>query len=74
LKSEKYDTKRTYKKFLRYSPGVGVICGLVVGIENRDGNANGRFHQQDTLNGFGWHRLPKSFMNANAVFFLGRQE
>lgn len=49
LETEKYDAKRTYKKFLGYSPGVGVIGNLVVGIENRDGNANVRFHQQDTL-------------------------
>ena len=49
LETEKYDAKRTYKKFLGYSPGVGVIGDLVVGIENRDGNANVRFHQQDTL-------------------------
>ena len=49
LEAEKYDAKRTYKKFLGYSPGVGVIGNLVVGIENRDGNANVRFHQQDTL-------------------------
>ena len=32
-----------------YSPGVAVIGDLIVGIENRDGNANVRFHQQDTL-------------------------
>ncbi len=49
LEAEKYDAKRTYKKFLGYSPGVGVIGNLVIGIENRDGNANVRFHQQDTL-------------------------
>jgi hypothetical protein len=28
---------------------VAVIGDLIVGIENRDGNANVRFHQQDTL-------------------------
>ena len=39
----------TYKKFTGYSPGVAVIGELIVGIENRDGNANVRFHQQDTL-------------------------
>ena len=46
---EKYDAKMTYKKFTGYSPGVAVIGDLIVGIENRDGNANVRFHQQDTL-------------------------
>ena len=39
----------TYKKFTGYSPGVAVIGDLIVGIENRDGNANVRFRQQDTL-------------------------
>lgn len=49
LETEKYDTKMTYKRFRGYSPGVAVVGDLVVGIENRDGNANVRFHQQDTL-------------------------
>ena len=49
LETEKYDAKPTYKKFLGYSPGVAVINDTIVGIENRDGNANVRFHQQDTL-------------------------
>ena len=52
LETEKYDAKRTYKRFLGYSPGVAVIGDLVVGIENRDGNTNVRFHQQDTLERF----------------------
>ena len=49
IETEKYDAKITYKKFSGYSPGVAVIGDLIVGIENRDGNANVRFHQQDTL-------------------------
>lgn len=49
IQAEKYDSKPTYKKFLGYSPGVAVIGDMIVGIENRDGNANVRFHQQDTL-------------------------
>ena len=28
---------------------MAVINNMIVGIENRDGNANVRFHQQDTL-------------------------
>ena len=52
LEAEKYDAKMTYKHFLGYSPGVAVIDDMVVGIENRDGNANVRFHQQDTLERF----------------------
>ena len=49
VETEKYDAKMTYKKFTGYSPGVAVIGDLIMGIENRDGNANVRFHQQDTL-------------------------
>ena len=49
IETEKYDAKITYKKFTGYSPGAAVIGDLIVGIENRDGNANVRFHQQDTL-------------------------
>ena len=49
IETEKYDAKMTYKKFTGYSPGVAVIGDLIVGMENRDGNANVRFHQQDTL-------------------------
>ena len=49
IETEKYDAKPTYKKFTGYSPRVAVIGDHIVGIENRDGNANVRFHQQDTL-------------------------
>ena len=49
IETEKYDAKPTYKRFLGYSPGVAVINNTIVGIENRDGNANVRFHQNDTL-------------------------
>lgn len=49
IETEKYDAKPTYKKFPGYGPGVGVIGDMIVGIENRDGNTNVRFHQQDTL-------------------------
>lgn len=52
LEAEKYDAKMTYKYFSGYSPGVAVINNMIVGIENRDGNANVRFHQQDTLERF----------------------
>lgn len=49
IETEKYNAKPTYKKFTGYSPAVAVIGDHIVGIENRDGNANVRFHQQDTL-------------------------
>ena len=78
IATEKYDAKSTYKKFTGYSLGIVVIGDHIVGIENCDGNTNVRFHQQDTLerifddmdNGFGWKRLPKSFMAENTVYLL----
>ena len=33
IQTEKYDAKRTYKKFFGYSPGVAVIGDNIVGIE-----------------------------------------
>lgn len=49
IETEKYDARPTYKKFLGYGPGIAAIGDVLVGIENRDGNTNVRFHQQDTL-------------------------
>ena len=49
IETGKYDAKPTYKKFTGYSPGVAVVGDSIVGIENRDGNANVRFCQQHTL-------------------------
>lgn len=72
LETEKYDTKMTYKKFNGYSPGVAMIGDLIVGIENRDGNANVRFHQQDTLERFfirlaeHWIRIHRSRMDCGS--------
>ena len=44
IETEKYDAKPTYKKFSGYRPGVAVICDLIVGIENSDGNTKVPFH------------------------------
>lgn len=55
LKAEKFDARRTYKGMLGYGPAVAVLTDvetgeqIVVGIENRDGNANVKFHQDKTL-------------------------
>ena len=49
IETEKYDAKMTYKHFFGYGPGVAAIGDLIVSIENRDGNANVRFFQKDTL-------------------------
>ena len=49
IETEKYDAKMNYKKFTGYSPDVAAISELIVGVENRDGNADVRFRQQGTL-------------------------
>lgn len=49
IAAEKKDAKYSYKKAEGYFPGVASVGGLIVGIENRDGNANVKFHQADTL-------------------------
>ncbi len=49
IETEKYDAQMTYKHFRGYGSGIATIGNLIVGIENRDGNTNVRFHQQDTL-------------------------
>jgi len=46
---EKYDAKRTYKKTTGYFPGIGSFGDRIVYIENRDGNANVKTEQAQTL-------------------------
>jgi len=47
--NKKYDAKRTYKRNKGYFPGVATIGNNIVYIENRDGNANVKFKQSETL-------------------------
>lgn len=49
LANNKYDAKRTYKKNKGYFPGIATINDKIVYVENRDGNANVKFKQADTL-------------------------
>lgn len=49
IATEKYDTKRTYKQYNGYFPGVATIGNKIVYIENRDGNAHVKFEQESTL-------------------------
>ena len=49
ISHEKYDAKRTYRKNTGYFPGVATIGNKTVYIENRDGNANVRTGQAETL-------------------------
>lgn len=46
---EKYDGKRTYKHTTGYFPRVATIKRKIVYIENRDGNANVKISQSETL-------------------------
>jgi hypothetical protein len=45
----KFDAKKTYKKNTGYFPGVASIGENIVYIENRDGNANVKIAQAETL-------------------------
>lgn len=49
LPNKKYDAKKTYKKNSGYVPGVSTIGNHIVHVENRDGNANVKFKQEETL-------------------------
>lgn len=49
LANNKYDAKKTYKKNKGYFPGIATISNKIVYVENRDGNANVKFKQADTL-------------------------
>lgn len=47
--NKKWDAKKTYKKNTGYCPGIATIGDKVVYVENRDGNANVKFKQSQTL-------------------------
>lgn len=47
--NNKADSVTTYKKGSGYCPGVGIIGKNIVYLENRNGNSNARFLQEDTL-------------------------
>ena len=49
LPTDKHDAKYSYKGANGYFPGNATIGGVFVGCENRDGNANVKFCQAETL-------------------------
>jgi len=49
LATEKYDTKKTYKMYNGYFPGMGTIGGIPVYFENRDGNMHVKTNQDEVL-------------------------
>lgn len=62
LKTEKYDTKKTYKMVNGYFPGMATITGMPVYFENRDGNMHVKTNQRDVL-----ERCYK-MLNNNGIF------
>jgi hypothetical protein len=49
IPTEKYDSKRSYKKANGYFPGIASINNHPVYIENRNGNSNVKYKQNQTL-------------------------
>lgn len=49
IPTEKYDSKYSYKKAFGYFPGIAQVDGMPFYIEGRDGNANVRLGQAETL-------------------------
>jgi hypothetical protein len=49
LAHEKYDAKKTYKMNTGYFPGIASVGKHIVYVENRDGNANVKLSQAETL-------------------------
>ena len=49
IATEKYDSRYSYKKAFGYFPGIAQIDGLPFYIEGRDGNANVKLAQSETL-------------------------
>jgi hypothetical protein len=49
IPTEKYDSKRGYKKADGYFPGIATIANHPVYIENRNGNSNVKCKQEETL-------------------------
>ena len=48
IPTDKYDSKRSYKKAEGYFPGIASINNLPVYIENRNGNSNVKYKQEET--------------------------
>jgi hypothetical protein len=49
MPTEKFDSKRSYKKADGYFPGIASINNHPVYIENRNGNSNVKYRQSETL-------------------------
>ena len=49
IPTEKHDATYSYKKAFGYFPGVASVGGVIVHVENRDGNTPVKFCQAETL-------------------------
>lgn len=49
IPTEKHDASYSYKKAFGYFPGVASVGGVIVHVENRDGNTPVKFCQAETL-------------------------
>ena len=49
ISHNKYDASVTYKKTKGYFPGVATVGGHIIYVENRDGNANVKLEQAETI-------------------------
>ncbi len=49
VSTEKYDAKRTYKQTYGYQPGIASIGEHIVYLENRNGNSQAKYLQEETL-------------------------
>jgi len=49
IATEKYDAKKTYKKYDGYQPGVASIGKIIVYVEGRNGNSQAKYQQAETL-------------------------
>jgi hypothetical protein len=71
--TRKADARMTYTKEFGYNPGVGLIDGNVVFVENRNGNSSSQILQEKSLNDafklLEDHQIKVSRFRADAAFF-----
>lgn len=67
IATEKKDAAYSYKQCFGYFPGVLAVGGVIVGVENRDGNAPVKLFQEETLRRQ-LGRMEKEFPGRSLVF------
>jgi len=69
IRHNKYDASVTYKKNTGYFPGVASIGENIIYVENRDGNANVKMGQAETL-----QRVGKSLSEHDIYIYRSRMD